>query len=148
MIVMDAFKILIVEDNIGDVLMITEALEDSKYVTQQWVVSDGKKALDFLLKQNSYITAETPDLVLLDYNIPKYNGLEVLKIIKNDEVLKTIPVVIFTTSYSKFDVIKCYENHVNCYITKPQDGPDFINAVAKIEEFWIDYVNSPSSTRP
>lgn len=145
---MNTFKILVVEDNDGDVLMITEALEDSGFVTQQWVVKDGEAALNFLSKKNSYKSVETPDLVLLDLNLPKYNGLEVLKIIKNDDVLKTIPVVIFTTSSSKTDVIESYQNHVNCYITKPQDAAGFMEAVTKIEEFWINHVISPSFTRP
>lgn len=141
------FKILIVEDNKGDVLMISEALEDGALSFRQHVVSDGKEALDYLFKRAIFETAETPDLILLDLNIPKYNGLEVLEILKKDEDLKVIPVVIFSTSSSETDVSACYKSHANCYITKPQDALGFMNAVIKIEEFWAEYVNLPNFQR-
>lgn len=135
------FIILVVEDNKGDVLMITEAFEDANLECQHAVVNNGKAALDYLFKKASFESVETPNLILLDLNIPKYNGLEVLKVLKNNEDLKAIPVVIFTTSSSANDVNACYQNHANCYITKPQDALGFMNAVTKIEEFWTKYAN-------
>lgn len=142
---MQPFKILIVEDNKGDVLMITEAFEDAALPYQQSVVNDGKEALDYLFKKDPYLKVESPNLILLDLNIPKYNGLEVLKILKENVTLKSIPIIVFTTSSSQSDVNACYENHVNCFITKPQDSMGFTKAVSKIEDFWVKYVNLPTT---
>ncbi len=135
--------ILIVEDNEGDVLLISEALEEKKIVSKISVVKNGEQAIDFLEKQGVYQQVLLPDLILLDINLPRKNGHEVLQYIKETEHLKQIPVIMLTTSSSESDILKSYKNHANCYITKPVDVDNFLKAVTSIEEFWISLVQLP-----
>jgi len=138
--------ILLVEDNEGDILLTREALEEAKILTQLTVVRDGKEAMDFLTRQGRYPDAEMPDMLLLDVNLPKRNGHEVLQFIKGNENLKHIPVIIHTTSSSPKDVNMAYSNYVNCFITKPIDVSEFMGVIASIENFWISIVKLPSKT--
>lgn len=130
--------ILLVEDNEGDILLTLDAFEESKLKTKVSVARNGQEALDFLYKKGEFIAVQRPDLILLDINIPIYNGLEVLKIIKLDETLMKIPVIMLTTSASQKDVEKAYSNYCNSYIKKPLEMGEFINVVLKIEEFWLE----------
>jgi CheY-like chemotaxis protein len=140
---MEAIHILLVEDNEGDILLTQDALEEAKIITKLSVVKDGKKAIDFLTNQGEYLNEAMPDLILLDVNLPKKNGHEVLGYIKKDEILRRIPVIMLTTSSFKKDVNLAYENYANCYITKPIDGKEFVNVVTTIENFWISIVKLP-----
>jgi len=140
---MKSIHVLLVEDNEGDIMLTTEALEEGKIANEISIVKDGKQAIDFLNKKGDYEGATLPDLILLDINLPKKNGHEVLQYIKGADDLKQIPVIMLTTSSAEKDILESYKNHVNCYITKPIDANDFINAVAKIEDFWINIVNLP-----
>lgn len=135
--------ILLVEDNEGDIVLTTEALEEGKIKNTFSVVRDGWEAIQYLEKKEGYEDAEEPDLVLLDINLPKMNGHKVLKHIKNNKDLKHIPVIMLTTSSDESDVIKSYENHSNCYITKPVDINRFLEVIASIENFWISIVQLP-----
>ncbi len=137
--------ILLVEDNEGDILLTKEAFEHSSLVDKLSVVRNGKEAMDFLTKKGKYVHEVLPDFVLLDVNIPKKNGHEVLRFIKNTEHIKHIPVVMFTTSSTPKDVSMAYENHANCYITKPVDVKSFQIAVNQIENFWLALVQLPPS---
>jgi CheY-like chemotaxis protein len=141
---MKLINILLVEDNEGDIMLTKEALEESKIPVQLSVVKDGKEAIDFLNKQGKYPDAGSPDLLLLDVNLPKKNGHEVLQYIKGNENLKQIPVIMLTTSSSEKDINLSYNNHANCYITKPADVNDFLIAVAAIENFWVSIAQLPS----
>ncbi len=141
---MKAIHILLVEDNEGDVLLTKEAFEEAKLLTRLSVVRDGKEAIDFLTNQGDFAEAEVPDLLLLDVNLPKKNGHEVLQFVKEHEKLKSIPVIMFTTSSSETDINLSYQNHANCYITKPVDVNDFLSVVTRIENFWISIVNLPN----
>ncbi len=136
-------QILLVEDNPGDVRLTVEALKDAKVYNKLHVVEDGVLALEFLHQRGAYRDAPRPDLVLLDLNLPRKNGREVLADIKTDDRLKTIPVVILTTSQAEEDVLKAYSLHANCYITKPVDFIQFTNIVRTIEEFWLTIVLLP-----
>ena len=138
------FIILLVEDNEGDILLTKEALEDAKLFIKLSVVKDGKEAIDFTGKQGKYPDVEMPDLMLLDVNLPKKNGHEVLKYIKGNENLKHIPVIMLTTSSSEKDINLSYNNYANCYITKPVEVNDFLAVVATIENFWISIVKLPT----
>ncbi|MGM0479862.1 MAG: response regulator [Bacteroidota bacterium] len=129
--------ILFVEDNEGDILLTLEAFEECKIETEVSVVRNGKEALDFLYKRGEHTNAQRPDLILLDINIPFYNGHEVLTIIKQDENLKKIPVIMLTTSSSEQDVEKAYKNYCNSYVKKPLEMDDFMKAILKVEEFWL-----------
>lgn len=129
--------ILLVEDNEGDILLTLEAFEECKIKTEISIVKNGQKALDFLYRRNNFEDVKRPDLILLDINIPVFNGHEVLKQIKDDPVLKKIPVIMLTTSSNPKDVSKAYENHSNSYVKKPIDMEDFLKAILKIEEFWL-----------
>ncbi|MEP7165435.1 MAG: response regulator [Ferruginibacter sp.] len=140
---MKSIHILLVEDNEGDIMLTTEALEEGKIANKISIVKDGKHAIDFLSRKGDYENAALPDLVLLDINLPKKNGHEVLQYIKGSDDLKQIPVIMLTTSSSQKDILESYRNYVNCYITKSVDVNDFIKAVAKIEDFWINIVNLP-----
>ncbi len=133
-------RILLVEDNPGDVRLVQEALKDGKMCNHLSVVRDGEAALAFLRRQGPYADEPRPDLILLDLNLPKKDGREVLQEIKNEEVLKRIPVVILTTSAAEKDILKAYDLHANCYITKPVDFDQFITVVKSIEDFWFSIV--------
>lgn len=136
-------EILMVEDNPGDVRLAQETLKDSKVANTLHVVQDGVAALDFLYRRAGYGAAPRPDLILLDLNLPKKNGREVLEVIKQDAHLQTIPVVVLTTSKAEEDVMRAYRLHANCYITKPIDLAQFIQIVRTIEEFWLAIVTLP-----
>lgn len=138
--------ILLVEDNDGDILLTTEALDEGKIINTVSIVKNGKDAVDFLFKRGNYKSVETPDLVLLDINLPLKNGHEVLQIIKNDERTSHIPVIMLTTSSSDSDIKMSYKQHANCYITKPVDVDEFMDAVSTIEEFWFSLVVLPTKS--
>jgi CheY-like chemotaxis protein len=140
---MKSIEILLVEDNPGDVDLAREAMENGKVRNTLHVVGDGEAAMAFLRRKGEYADAPRPDLVLLDLNLPKKDGQEVLAEIKSDDNLKCIPVVILTTSKSEEDISKSYNLHANCYITKPIDLRRFIEAVQAIEEFWFTIVKLP-----
>jgi len=134
---MDKAHILLVEDNEGDIVLTLEAFEESKIKTAISVVKNGQAALDFLFQREAFASALKPDIILLDINIPLLNGHEVLKQIKEDPILKKIPVIMLTTSSSQKDIHLTYENHGNSYITKPIDIDEFLETILKIEEFWL-----------
>lgn len=129
--------ILLVEDNEGDILLTLDAFEESKLETQVSVARNGQEAFDFLNKKGEFSNATRPDLILLDINIPIYNGLEVLESIKKDDSLKKIPVIILTTSANQKDIDAAYKNYCNSYIKKPLEMAEFMDAILKIEEFWL-----------
>jgi chemotaxis family two-component system response regulator Rcp1 len=136
-------EILLVEDNPGDVRLTQEALKESKMLNTLSVASDGIEALEFLRRQGKFANANRPDLILLDLNLPRKDGREVLDEIKSDEDLRRIPVVVLTTSKAEEDIIRMYTQHANCYITKPIDFDQFILVVKSIEEFWLSIVKLP-----
>ena len=136
-------EILLVEDNAGDVRLTREALKDAKVLNTLHVARDGEEAMDYLYHKGKYADAPRPDLILLDLNLPRKDGREVLAEIKADEDLKRIPVVILTTSKSEEDVLKMYNLHANCYVTKPLDLDQFIRVVQAIEDFWFTVVRLP-----
>ncbi|HEY9641786.1 MAG TPA: response regulator [Coleofasciculaceae cyanobacterium] len=136
-------EILLVEDSPGDVRLTQEVLKDDKFHNRLHVVEDGVQAIAFLHHQEPYVDAPQPDLILLDLNLPKKDGREVLEIIKAHKQLKRIPVIILTTSRSEEDIIKAYDLHANCYITKPMDLDQFIKVIQLIEEFWLNTVKLP-----
>nr|WP_017655658.1 response regulator [Fortiea contorta] len=136
-------QVLLVEDNPGDALLTRIALEDSKISIHLNVVEDGVEAMAFLRKQDKYTQAAHPDIVLLDLNLPKKDGREVLAEIKADQNLKRIPVVVLTTSQAEEDVLKAYDLSANCYITKPVDFDQFVKIVRSIENFWFAIVKLP-----
>jgi len=138
-------RILFVEDNEGDIVLTTEAMKEARISNHVTVVRDGEEALLFLLRKGKYAEAERPDLILLDINLPKIDGKEVLARIKNDPHLMTIPVVILTTSDSEKDIMDSYHNHANCYITKPVDFTKFMDVVHTIKDFWISIVQLPKT---
>ena len=135
--------ILLVEDNPGDVRLAQEALKESKIRNRLYVVEDGVEATDFLRQQGKYGGVPRPDLILLDLNLPRKSGREVLTEVKSDESLKRIPVVVLTVSKAEEDIMKCYSNHANCYITKPLDFSQFMEITKSIEEFWLTIVKLP-----
>ena len=142
---MKPIHILLVEDNEGDIFLVTEALEEGKIVNKISVTKDGKEATDFLDKIGKYENSEVPDLILLDVNLPKKNGHEVLEYIKSKESLKQIPVIMLTTSSAEQDILKSYKNHANCFITKPVDVDNFLKIVYSIENFWINIIALPAN---
>jgi chemotaxis family two-component system response regulator Rcp1 len=137
------FVILIAEDNATDVMIMREALASAKVRVDLHVVSDGVAALEFLRRMGGYALAPRPDLILLDLNMPRKNGHEVLAEVKADESLRQIPVVMFTTSQADEDVARAYAHHVNCYIRKPMDFERFSEVVRSIETFWFTIVTLP-----
>ena len=137
-------EVLLVEDNPGDVRLTLEALKDGKVNNHLSVVEDGVEALAFLRREGKYADASRPDLILLDLNLPKKDGREVLAEIKTDEDLKRIPVVVLTTSKAEEDILKTYNLHANCYITKPVDFDQFV-VVRLVEDFWFTIVKLPRS---
>jgi len=140
----EVIDVLLVEDDPGDVLLIREAFEDNKVHNRLHVVSDGVEAIEFLRKQGENEKAPTPDLVLLDLNLPRMDGREVLAEIKADEDLRQIPVVVLTTSKAEEDVLRSYKLHANAYVTKPVDFERFIEVVRQIDEFFVTVVKLPS----
>jgi len=136
-------EILLVEDNAADVRLTREALKDAKILNILHVARDGEEAMEFLCRKGKHADAPRPDLVLLDLNLPRKDGREVLAEIKANEDLKRIPVVILTTSKSEEDVLKAYNLHANCYVTKPLDLDQFIRVVQAIEDFWFTVVRLP-----
>jgi chemotaxis family two-component system response regulator Rcp1 len=145
---MKPIDILLVEDNAGDVDLAREALQSGKLHNTLSVVGDGEAAMAFLRRQGKYAAAPVPDLILLDLNLPKKDGRAVLAEIKADENLKRIPVVVLTTSKAEGDVLKAYNLHANCFITKPLDLHKFIEVVRAIEQFWFTIVKLPPTAAP
>ncbi len=143
MAIFRSIEILLVEDNPGDVRLTQEALKENKIRNNLHVAKDGVEAMNFLRKINEYKDAPRPDLVLLDLNLPKKDGREVLTEIKTDEKLRSIPVVILTTSDAEDDVARAYQHYANCYIRKPIDLNRFIEVVKIIENFWLSIVELP-----
>jgi len=135
--------ILLVEDNPGDVRLTREALKEGKIKNNLFVTSNGVEALEFLKQEGEYTDAIRPDLILLDLNMPRMDGRELLEKIKQEPDLRRIPVVILTTSKSEEDIVKSYDLHANCYITKPVDLDQFINVVKSVEDFWLTVVKLP-----
>jgi len=142
---MKPIHILLVEDNEGDIVLTREAFEDSRILINMSVAKDGKRAIDFLSKEGEFSDQQLPDIILLDVNLPKRNGHEVLHYIKTNELLKQIPVIMLTTSSSATDINQSYKNYANCFITKPVDVQEFLNVVATIEKFWILIVKLPTT---
>jgi len=138
-------NVLLIEDNPGDVRLTQEALKEGHINIHMEVVMDGMEAIKYLKKWPPYETAVRPDLILLDLNLPKRDGREVLKEIKSDVQLKRIPVVILTTSNAEQDILKSYNLHVNCYINKPVDFDKFFEIVQKIEDFWLNTAVLPTT---
>jgi chemotaxis family two-component system response regulator Rcp1 len=136
-------ELLLVEDNPGDVRLTMEALKEAKVINNLNVVRDGEEAMAVLRRQGKYADAPRPDLVLLDLNLPKKGGLEVLAEIKQDPDLKQIPVVVLTTSQAEQDILRTYELHANCYIVKPVDLNQFVSVVQSVENFWLAVVRLP-----
>ena len=137
-------EILLVEDNPGDVRLTMEGLNEGKVRNNLHVARDGVEALAFLRREGDFVDAVRPDLILLDLNLPRKDGREVLSEIKSDADLKTIPVVVLTTSRAEQDVLHSYQLQANCYITKPVDLEQFINVVKSIEDFWLTIVTLPN----
>jgi len=137
-------EILLVEDNAGDIELTQDAFHDAKIINHVHVARDGDKALDFLYRRAGFKDAVRPDIILLDLNIPRKSGQEVLAIIKQDETLKEIPVVILTSSAAEQDIVKSYNLHANAYIVKPVDLTQFLRVVESVEEFWLSVVKLPT----
>ena len=142
---MQQIHILLVDDNEGDILLTREALDDARIINKISIAYDGMEAIRFLKSDST--GANTPDLILLDINLPKMNGTEVLGIIKTDPDLKRIPVIMLTTSSAEKDILASYDNHANCYITKPVDLDRFMDVVRTIENFWISIVKLPKAVQ-
>jgi CheY-like chemotaxis protein len=138
-------EVLLVEDDPGDVLMIREAFSDNKVYNRLTVVSDGEQASDLLHRRGAHAQATRPDLILLDLNLPRKDGREVLAEIKGSEQLRCIPVVVLTTSEAEEDILRSYELHANAYVTKPVDFDSFINVVRQIDDFFLTVVKLPNS---
>jgi len=137
-------NILLIEDNPGDVRLTQEAFKEGRMNIDLSVTMDGVEAVKFLKKQENYADAVTPDLILLDLNLPKMDGREVLEVVKSDDSLKRIPVVVLTTSNAEQDILKSYNLHVNCYINKPVDFDKFFDIIQKIEDFWLSIAVLPT----
>lgn len=139
----EPIQILLVEDNPGDARLTVEAFKDGKIFHKLHVVADGVEAMAFLRRQEQYANAPRPDIILLDLNLPRKDGREVLAEIKADDHLKRIPVVILTTSTAEQDILSSYNLHANCYITKPVDLDQFLRVVTWVEDFWLTIVKLP-----
>jgi two-component system response regulator len=140
---MRSINILLVEDNPGDVVLARIAFEKSKFSVNVQVVTDGEEALEFLYKKGKHAGADTPDLILLDLNLPVKSGSEVLEELKSDTKLKVIPVIVLTTSQAEWDIIQCYRLHANCFVNKPFGFDSFDKVVTCIEDFWFNIVRLP-----
>jgi two-component system response regulator len=142
-----AVEILLVEDNPGDVELTREALDDAKVANRLSVVDDGADAVDFLFRRGRFKDAPRPDIILLDLNLPRKDGRQVLAEIKANADLAQIPVVVLTTSQAEEDILRAYQLHANCYIAKPVDFNQFLRIVSTIEEFWLTIVKLPNTLR-
>jgi two-component system, chemotaxis family, response regulator Rcp1 len=142
-----AIQVLLVEDSPGDIRLTQEALKDAKIHINLHVVRDGEQAMSFLMREGEHANAPRPDLILLDLNLPKKDGREVLQEIKESPTLKIIPVVILTTSAAEADILRSYLLHANCYITKPVSLDGFLTVVKSIEDFWMSVVRLPGKPR-
>lgn len=142
---MTDIHILLVEDNEGDIVLTMEALEEAKIFNNVSVVRDGQQAIEFLEKKDKFVDSNDPDLILLDINLPKKNGHEVLKYAKNDQRFQHIPIIMLTTSSSEKDINSSYRNHANCFIVKPVDADNFLKVVRDIESFWVSIVKLPNN---
>ena len=140
----NVIEILLVEDNPADVRLTLEALKVGNIRSKVQVIKDGEKAVNYFKKGKGFENRSLPDLILLDLNLPKLSGREVLAVIKQDEDLKHIPVIILTTSKSEEDILKSYQHHANCYITKPVDFDQFSDLIKKLDYFWFSIVKMPS----
>ncbi len=140
----EPITILLVEDSPSDVLLTQEALRDAKIANELHVASDGEEAMAALRREGAHAEDPRPDIVILDLNLPRKDGREVLREIKGDDDLRTIPVIVLTTSSSERDVFEAYDNYVNCYLTKPIDFEEFIDVVRSMEHFWVSVVRLPS----
>ncbi|MCG1003344.1 MULTISPECIES: response regulator [Halobacterium] len=138
--------ILLVEDNPGDVRLTREAFAEAQITNDLHDVNDGEAALDFLHQRGDYEDAPRPDLLLLDLNLPKVDGLDVLEEVKTDDDLRTIPVVVLTSSEAEEDVVRSYEQHTNAYLTKPIDPNEFVDVIQSFERFWLTLVELPPNT--
>jgi two-component system, chemotaxis family, response regulator Rcp1 len=136
-------EVLLVEDNPGDVRLTKEALREGKVHNNLYVATDGVEALEFLRREGAYADAARPDVILLDLNLPRKDGREVLEEIKGDPALRNIPVVVLTSSEAEQDIVRAYDLHANCYVTKPVDLDQFIHVVKSIENFWFTIVKLP-----
>ncbi len=141
---MRPIEILLVEDNQGDIRLTQEAFKEGKVLNNMSVVEDGEQAILYLRKQGKFVDAVIPDIILLDLNLPKKDGRQVLHEIKTEPHLKRIPVIILTTSAAEQDILEAYDNNANCYIRKPVDLNKFIEVVQKVEDFWLTIVKLPS----
>jgi CheY-like chemotaxis protein len=141
-------EVLLVEDDPGDVLMVREALSDHEHSNHLTVVSDGEQAMDLLHRRGAFADALRPDIVLLDLNLPRKDGYEVLAEIKGDEDLRRIPVVVLTTSEAERDILRSYELYANAYVTKPTDYERYMEMVRQIDEFFVTVVKLPPRARP
>ena len=139
-----SIHILLVEDNEGDIVLIKEALQESNLKNTISEARDGEEALNYLLGKDKYQDVIKPDMIILDLNLPKVDGIEVLTILKADPIFRLIPIVILTTSSREMDVVNAYSNYANCYITKPVDFNKFMEVILTIEEFWVSIVKLPS----
>lgn len=142
---MNPIHILLVEDNEGDIVLTIDALSDGKIKNSVSVVRDGWQAMNFLEQKGQFEKVGRPDLILLDINLPKLNGHEVLKRIKENPQIQHIPIIMLTTSSSEADILKSYQNYVNCFITKPVETGKFLEVIATIEDFWISIVQLPKN---
>ena len=140
-------KILLVEDNPGDIRLTQEALKESKMANELIIVRNGQEAMDYLYRKGRYVDKPVPDIIFLDLNLPRKDGREVLKEIKSDENLKKIPIVVLTISKDEQDILKAYDLHANCFITKPIDLEKFIEMVRSIEDFWFTIVKLPGTMK-
>ena len=136
-------NILLVEDNEGDIELVKRAFKKAEVPTTLSVVNDGMEALEYLTKQGHFVDTQQPDLILLDLNMPRMGGREFLEAVKKDEKLRSIPVIMLTSSSSPKDIRDCYERHVNCYIRKPFDTRQFIDLVKQLDSFWCHIVQLP-----
>lgn len=141
-----AIQILLVEDNPGDAQLTKEVFAECRVTNTLDIVEDGEAAIEFLKKSGKYADVKTPDLILLDLNLPKKTGREVLEEIKKDPELQSIPVVVLTTSQAEADILKSYKLNANCYINKPVDFDQFAHVVKVIEDFWLTVVKLPTKT--
>lgn len=141
---MKPIHILLVEDNEGDIVLTKKALNDAKLANTISIAKNGADALLFLERKGKFENELTPDMILLDINLPKVSGLEVLQKIKASEELRHIPVIMLTTSSSEIDILASYKNYANCYITKPVNIPEFLKVISTLDEFWISIVQLPT----